>query len=145
MPRKKENSTIKTSNIINCFDDILDYIRNGGSLTQACKDNKIGKDAFYIYLRENPERQNQYTHAREGCGDFYFDEIGEIEKKLLNREIDASTARVLIDSLKWKACKLFPRAYGDMMKTQLVDGEGKGINPFDEIYKAICKDKDYVR
>ena len=30
-------------------------------------------------------------------------------------------------------------------KSMLVDGDGNGINPFDEIYRAICGEKDYTR
>lgn len=128
-----------------CYDDMLEEISGGKSLSVVCKERGIKRDVFYKYKDETEERKDKYTRACEQRGDSYADKIDEIEEKLLNGEIDSSTAKVLIDSQKWKACKFYPKMFGDMTKTQLVDDKGKGINPFDEIYKAICGEKDYTR
>ena len=53
------------------------------------------------------------AHAREVQGDFVFDDIGEIERKLLACEITSDVARTLIWSKQWRAAKLAQKRYGD--------------------------------
>lgn len=140
MPRSKDKGKPEEF-----FDEILKLVSDGTSLKRACEQVGISRDTFNEHVKKNKDLSDRYACAREERGSSYADKIDDIEQKLLSGEVDSSTARVLIDSLKWKASKFNPQKFGDMMKTQMVDGEGKGINPFDEIYKAICKEKDYVR
>jgi hypothetical protein len=49
-------------------------------------------------------------------------EIDEIALDLRNGLIDAPTANVLIQTLKWKAAKFYPKMYGDR---QTVEHEGE--------------------
>ena len=51
--------------------------------------------------------------AREDRGDTCTDKIEEYQRKLESGRIDAQTARVLIDTEKWKAGKFNQRMYGD--------------------------------
>lgn len=46
-------------------------------------------------------------------GDFVFDDIAEIERKVLTREIAPDAARVLIWSKQWRAARLAQKRYGD--------------------------------
>ena len=49
----------------------------------------------------------------------FIDKIEEFQQQLLLKEIDPATARVLIDTEKWKACKFYPKMYGDKQEVSL--------------------------
>lgn len=126
-------------------DKILSLISEGMSLTRACKLCGSNKDIFRARTLENEELARRYARAQEDRGNAYADKIDEIEEQLRRGEIDAQTARVLIDSQKWKACKFFPRMFGERVQTQFVDEKGNDKDPFDNFYKAVCEKKDYVK
>lgn len=121
-----------------------DLYANGESLKNACKANGISRIAFYERTKKNSELLNQYTRAREYAGDACLDKIHDFEEMLKAGQIDSSSANVLIQTEKWKAQKYYPKMYGDTVRTQMIDDSGKGINPFAELYKAICNKKDYT-
>jgi hypothetical protein len=57
------------------------------------------------------------SRARDVQGDFVFDDIQEIERKLLAGEITSDIARVVIWSKQWRAAKLAQKRYGDKLET----------------------------
>ena len=95
------------------FNDIINDVANGMSVVKACKDRHISTQSFYDYIETDKKLKETYTRAREDRGDTCTDKIEEYQKKLLHGEIDAQTARVLIDTEKWKAGKFNQRMYGD--------------------------------
>ena len=95
------------------FDDIIDDVANGMSVVKACKDRHISTQSFYDYIETDEKLKETYTRAREDRGDTCTDKIEEYQKKLERGEIDAQTARVLIETEKWKAGKFNQRMYGD--------------------------------
>lgn len=77
------------------------------------------------WLRENPEFQTQYAHAREEQAELLAEEILEIaddgkpdfsfdpEQGLIVDGDAIQRARLRVDSRKWIASKLKPKKYGD--------------------------------
>jgi hypothetical protein len=55
----------------------------------------------------------EYARAREDNADHHFDRMQEIEARLEKEDIDPHSARVLLDSMKWRLSKQLPRSYGD--------------------------------
>ena len=55
----------------------------------------------------------EYACAREDNADHHFDRMQEIEARLEEEDIDPHSARVLLDSMKWRLAKQLPRSYGD--------------------------------
>ncbi len=55
----------------------------------------------------------EYGRAREDNADHHFDRMQEIEKRLEKEELCPNSARVLLDSIKWRLAKQLPRSYGD--------------------------------
>jgi hypothetical protein len=51
--------------------------------------------------------------AREDNADHHFDRMQEIEKRLEKEEFCPNSARVLLDSIKWRIARQLPRSYGD--------------------------------
>ena len=140
---KKPKSLKKKEDILKACLQICDDVQNGLSLVNACRKNNLSRSAFYEKLNCDENLANKYARARERSTDSMLDEFDALMKKLEAGEIDSSTARVLLDALKWKLSKFYPKMYGDMQKTQLVDENGS--NPFEIFYKAICEKKDYTR
>ena len=77
-----------------------------------CQAGKPSTDGWHktLFLRH-------VLRAREVQGDCVFDDIGEIERKLLVGEITSDVARTLIWSKQWRAAKLAQKRYGDKLDT----------------------------
>ncbi len=54
-----------------------------------------------------------YARARALQAHREFDELKEVEGELKAGKIDPHTARVLIDSIKWRLSKMMPSVYGE--------------------------------
>lgn len=100
------------------FDDIINDVAKGMSVVKACRDRKISTQSFYDYIETDARLKETYTRAREDRGDTCLDKIEDYQKKLEKGEIDAATARVLIETEKWKAGKFNQRMYGDKQEIQ---------------------------
>jgi hypothetical protein len=61
----------------------------------------------------------EYARAREDNAHHHFDRIQEIEKRLEKEEICPNSARVLLDSIKWRLAKQLPRSYGDRTRMDM--------------------------
>lgn len=121
------------------IDKVLEDVSLGKSVFKACKEQGCSADSFYKLLKSDNDIKDKYTRAREDRGDSCLDKIEEIEKKLENKEIDAQSARVIIDTEKWKACKFYPKMYGDKVEQHItgsvsimpsveIDGEELNFN-----------------
>ena len=120
-------------------------IADGLSMRKACIKNDVSRNAFCERIRKDDVLHDHYMRAREFAGDACLDKIDEFEEMLKTGQIDSSSANVLIQTEKWKAQKYYPKMYGDTLRTQMIDDQGNGINPFDAFYKAVCDKKDYTR
>ena len=128
----------KPNKIDNLIEDILnDVAYENKSIVKACRDRKVSPQTLWE-LKENDKRiKEQYTLATQFRAEGCIDAIEKAQADLRNGIIDAPTARVLIDTEKWKACKFYPKVYGDKqeidhnvtVKTALVefiDGQSEG-------------------
>ena len=138
----KQDGRVKVADDV--YYQILADIADGYSMRKACEKNSVAKQSFQAKLKRDEAFAAQYACARQDAGDSCLDKIDEIEEMLKNGQIDSSTANVLINTEKWKASKFYPKMYSDTVRTQMIDDSGKGINPFESIYKAICENKDYT-
>lgn len=139
------------------FFAICEDIADGLTVQQACADAGVSYRSFRRFVDSadvnndghsgdsSSEFYQVYARAREWRGEACLMRIDDIMRKLADKEIDSTTARVMIDTEKWKAAKFYPKMYGDMTKTQFVDDKGDGYNPFEAFYKKICEEKDYTR
>ena len=67
---------------------VLDLIETGLSVRESCKKVDIPESTFRKNVRGNTELSAQYARARKMCADVQFDEMGELEQKCLDGEID---------------------------------------------------------
>ena len=101
------------------FPEIILDIAKGHSLVKACESREVSTRSFYDYIESNEEIKQEYVRAREDRGDTCLDKIEDYQKKLEQGLIDSSTARVLIETEKWKAAKFYPKMYGDKVENIL--------------------------
>jgi hypothetical protein len=105
-------------------DEICERIANDEGLSAICRDPRMPtRTTVYRWCRESETFRDNYARAREDQGHTQADEMKEVRRKLEAGEIDAHTARVLSDILKWEAGKRSPRYYGDKIQHTGLDGE----------------------
>ncbi len=95
------------------FSRILERIGNGESLRAICADKGMpDRITVQRWLGEDPELASRYARAREVQADTLFEGMADIEDKVLTGDLRPDAARVILDSQRWRAEKLKPKAYG---------------------------------
>jgi hypothetical protein len=110
-------------------DEILARIAAGESLIDITADDRMPCETTVYRWLLRPENERfckEYARARNMQADHYFEEISDIRKKLRAGDIDANTARVEIDAIKWQMGKLRPSKYSD--KIQIDQDHNININ-----------------
>lgn len=92
------------------------------------------------WKRENPELLNLYVNSIQDKGESVDAQIDEIWQGCKEGLYDASTANVLIQTLKWKASKYYPKMFGD--KTDITSGGEKIQTPPSSIKVRIISSED---
>lgn len=141
--RSKKGRPSKLSHEL--IEKICARIISGDSLNRICKDEEYPeKVTIYRWLMKGSEKEseqifknfcNQYAQAREAQIEAKIDEVFEIADdgtndwnpkidkegnqigwQVNNEHIQRS--RLRIDTIKWVACKLKPKKYGDKLETE---------------------------
>lgn len=88
------------------------------------------------WKRQNKELFDLYTCSIQDKAESVDEEIDLILTEIRSGELDAPAGRVLIDTLKWKASKYYPKMFGDKIHQELTGNVtttiislGTGINP----------------
>ena len=84
---------------------VLDELRNGKSLYGSCFGVGIKTGEFYDFIAKNDQAKELYLLALTDYADKCVDDIRNIVNELKNGEIDNSTAKLLIETLKWLISK----------------------------------------
>jgi hypothetical protein len=102
------------------FNEIItDISENSMSLTDALKVNpkikrskkqKIHKDTFYQWLKNDFDLADRYARACEERADLMAEEILSIAD---SKRVDVNRDKLRVDSRKWLLAKLHPKKYGD--------------------------------
>ncbi len=119
---------------------ICSEIANGSNLLRICELGwSPNRDTIYKWLSEQPAFSDNYARARLLRADVRSDRIERICAKVEAGELDANSARVIIDAEKWQAGKENPKVYGDRIENRLSGPEGEalkivvtGIRPTEE-------------
>lgn len=103
---------------------ICEHVSNGDSVSKALeKEDWPAYSTWCLWKRDHEELSELYTRAREDKADKVDEKIDEIMEWIKNGTFDASIGRVLIDTLKWKAAKYYPRMFGE--KVDMTSGGEK--------------------
>ncbi len=109
--------------------DICDLVKDGMNIKEALK-SKEDYPTFQTWCnwkRDNSELFDLYINAIQDKSESVICEIDEISKDLRNGILEPSTANVLIQTLKWKAAKFYPKMFGEKSQVDHTSG-GEKIN-----------------
>ena len=100
-------------------DRICERIATGESMRQVCEDSAMpGRTTIREWLRDNEDFRSRCARAREEQADGIFEEMADLEQKVLDDEVSALAARVVLSSRQWRASKLAPKKYGDKLEVE---------------------------
>lgn len=94
------------------------------SMGEICK--RPGMPApgtIFRWLTVNDVFRENYTRAREWQAESGSHRMRQIEEQVTTGKLDPNAARVILDSIKWRASKLAPKKYGDKLLHTGGDGE----------------------
>jgi len=106
-------------------DKICLWIGEGKSLNSFCKT----KGAPHLstvtrWIVAHDDFRNKYVRAREAAGHAHGDNVIDVIQLLRKGDVDAQTARVMIDALKWSAERMAPRAYAPSQTVDNISTDG---------------------
>lgn len=106
---------------------ICEMLSNGESLKSVLEKHSIVRSTFFKWKRDNKEFSDLYINIAQDKGELCIEEIDQTVEDLKAGLLDASTANVIIQTLKWKAAKFYPKMFGDSSKID-VTTNGQAIN-----------------
>lgn len=79
--------------------------------------------SFRRWKNDNEELGTLYTRSIQDKAEMVDSEIDSIMQDMKADKISFQVGRVLIDTLKWKAAKYYPKMFGDASKLTLEGGD----------------------
>jgi len=115
----------------------LDLVASGMSARKACEEKGMPSYmSVWNWMKADDEFRNKYQVASELRAQGIDDKIDDTIEEMRTGNIDAQQARVIVDTYKWRAAKLYPKLYGDNQK---IDVEHKVTSFVDELKLAAMK------
>ena len=99
-------------------EEICDEIANGKNIIKILesKEEYPSWPTFRRWKNEHEELRTLYVNSQQDKGIALENEIDDIMQLVKEGTIDASTANVLIQTLKWKMAKFYPKMFGDKIE-----------------------------
>jgi|SRR5690606_15742432 len=115
--------------------EICDKVADGENIISILKESSYPSwSTFRRWKNENEELRTLYVNSQQDKGIALENEIDEIMQDLKIGKYEPSAANVLIQTLKWKMAKFYPKVFGD--KVDITTGGEKLTKKhiiFDEI------------
>lgn len=95
--------------------EICDEVANGFNIKTVLKskDDYPTFQTWCNWKRANQELFDLYTRSIQDKAESVDEEIDHIYDEIKAGNIEPSAGRILIDTLKWKASKYYPKMFGD--------------------------------
>lgn len=105
---------------------ICTHIAGGYSLRSFCRqENTPDVSTVCRWIVAHSEFREQYVRAREAAGYAHADGIVEVVEMLRDGgDLDAQTARAMMDGLKWAAERMAPKAHSPNQKVDHTSSDG---------------------
>ncbi len=118
-------------------DKIIELIAEGKSLRDiAAEPGMPPRQTISAWGRNeelsDPDFPGRYAHARDAGTHAQFEQLRDLEKRLLAKDSDLNphSARVAIDTIKWRLSKMMPAVYGERSHLEVTGGL-KALTPKD--------------
>jgi hypothetical protein len=103
-------------------DALLVQIETGKSMREVCRMDGMPDHGTVIrWMRDDAALATKYARARMAQADVLFDRMEAVEEAVSAGTMDSHAARVVLDSMRWRASKLAPKIYGDRLDVQVSD------------------------
>jgi hypothetical protein len=103
-------------------DALLVQIETGKSMREVCRMDGMPDHGTVIrWMRDDAALATKYARARMAQADVLFDRMEAVEEAVSAGTMDSHAARVVLDSMRWRASKLAPKVYGDRLDVQVSD------------------------
>ena len=109
-----------TKNVM--VDSLLVQIEAGKSMREVCRMDGMPDHTTVIrWMRDDAFLATRYARARMAQADVLFDRMEAVEEAVSAGTMDSHAARVVLDSMRWRASKLAPKVYGDRLDVSVSD------------------------
>lgn len=124
-------------------EEICEEVANGKNVMSALKENESfpSWSTFRRWKNEHAELQTLYVKAIQDKSEAVIFEIDEISLELRQGKLEPSTANVLIQTLKWKAAKFYPKMFGDNKNVDLTTN-GESLKAPEIVFKNFNEESD---
>lgn len=103
---------------------ICDELANGDNIKSILAESTYPDwSTFRRWKNENEELRTLYVNSQQDKGIALESEIDDVMKSLKAGEMEASIGNVLIQTLKWKMAKFYPKVFGE--KVDVTSGGDK--------------------
>lgn len=132
---------------IDLASEICEDVAGGGNIMDVLDKKKSYPSwpTFRRWKRDHIELRTLYVNAIQDKSEAVLFEIDQTLQELREGLIDASTANVIIQTLKWKAAKFYPKMFGDNKGIDITTkGESiKDLTPEQARKQAKKLDEEY--
>jgi hypothetical protein len=105
------------------MDEIVHRISEGESLRSVCRDKRMPSIWTVMdWQRDDADFASRCARARELQAEVMDEKILSVADRVETGEMDPNSARVVLSAYQWRAAKLAPKKYGDMIKLAGHDG-----------------------
>ena len=118
--------------------DICEQVAQGYNIMRVLDKSDVfpSWSTFRRWKRDNEDLRTLYVNAQQDKAEALENEMDDYRDMLISKEIDASTYNTLVQTLKWKMAKFYPKFFGDKIQTELsgaittnIISLGAGIKP----------------
>jgi len=101
--------------------EICEFVADGMNIKKALlqKNEYPTWETFRTWRNNHPELLALYTIARQDKAESVEFQYDNTIAGLENGTIDPQTARVILDALKWKMGKYYPKMFGDKIQQEV--------------------------
>ena len=120
---------------------VCSWIAGGDSLRAFCRQNGT-PDVTTVcrWIVRHPEFRQQYAQAREAAGYAHGDGVIEVVELLRDGTLDASTAKAMMDGLKWAAERMAPKAHSPRQEIDHTSA-GEAMQPTRIVIETTADDE----
>jgi len=118
--------------------EICEKVADGKNVKKVLKE-KEQYPHFATWCRwknEHKELSDLYTHSMQNKAESMDEAIDDVMLMVRQGEIEHAAGRVLIDTLKWKAAKYYPKMFGENKQIEITEtllSEGERLARISEL------------